>query len=104
MINTNLTVVPGYQEMLDLVAEAARRYLPKEPKIIDLGCGTGNASSVILNRISAKIFLIDGSGRMVNAAAEKIREKARTRSRAPGWRTSPEMIGMRDWATQRSML
>ena len=65
-------VVPGYQEMLDLVAEAAKRYLPKEPKIIDLGCGTGNASSAILNRISANIFLIDGSGRMVNAAAEKI--------------------------------
>jgi cyclopropane fatty-acyl-phospholipid synthase-like methyltransferase len=64
--------VPGYQEMLDLVAEAAKRYLPKEPKIIDLGCGTGNASSAILNRISANIFLIDGSGRMVNAAAEKI--------------------------------
>jgi len=66
------TVVPGYQEMLDLVAEAVRRYLPKEPRIIDLGCGTGNASSAILSRISAKIFLIDGSGRMVNAAAEKI--------------------------------
>ena len=65
-------VVPGYQEMLDLVAKAAKRYLPKEPKIIDLGCGTGNASSAILNRISANIFLIDGSGRMVNAAAEKI--------------------------------
>ena len=37
-------VVPGYQEMLDLVAEACRRYLPEEAKIIDLGCGTGNAS------------------------------------------------------------
>lgn len=65
-------VVPGYQEMLNLVAEAARRYLPKEPKIIDLGCGTGNASLTILKRIPASIFLIDGSERMVNAAAEKI--------------------------------
>jgi len=65
-------VVPGYQEMLDLVAEAARRGLPKEPKIIDLGCGTGNASLAILKRIPANIFLIDGSGRMVNAAVEKI--------------------------------
>ena len=65
-------VVPGYQEMLDLVAEAAGRYLPKEPKIIDLGCGTGNASLAILKRIPANIFLIDGSERMVNAAVEKI--------------------------------
>ena len=33
-------VVPGYQEMLDLVTEACQRYLPQEAKIIDLGCGT----------------------------------------------------------------
>jgi len=31
-------VVPGYQEMLDLVTGACRRYLPEEAKIIDLGC------------------------------------------------------------------
>jgi len=66
-------VVPGYQEMLDLVAEACRRYLPEEAKLIDLGCGTGNASLAILRKIpSARIFLIDGSGRMVKVAAEKI--------------------------------
>ena len=66
-------VVPGYQEMLDLVAEACRRYLPEEAKIIDLGCGTGNASLAILGKIpSARIFLIDGSGRMVKVAAKKI--------------------------------
>jgi tRNA (cmo5U34)-methyltransferase len=65
-------VVPGYQEMLDLVAEAVRRYLPIGPKIIDLGCGTGNASLAILKRIPANIFLIDGSGMMVNAATEKL--------------------------------
>jgi tRNA (cmo5U34)-methyltransferase len=66
-------VVPGYQEMLDLVAEACRRYLPEEAKIIDLGCGTGNAALAVLWKIpSARIFLIDGSGRMVKVAAEKI--------------------------------
>lgn len=66
-------VVPGYQEMLDLVAEACRRYLPQEAKIIDLGCGTGNAALAVLQKIpSARIYLIDGSGRMVKVAAEKI--------------------------------
>ena len=66
-------VVPGYQEMLDLVAEACRRYLPEEAKIIDLGCGTGNAALAVLQKIpSARIYLIDGSERMVNVAAEKI--------------------------------
>jgi tRNA (cmo5U34)-methyltransferase len=66
-------VVPGYQEMLDLVAEACRRYLPEEGKLIDLGCGTGNASLAILRKIpSARIYLLDGSGRMVKVAEEKI--------------------------------
>lgn len=65
-------VVPGYLEMIDLVAEAAHRYLPHEPLIIDLGCGTGNESMAILKRIPASVFLIDGSERMVRVAEEKI--------------------------------
>jgi tRNA (cmo5U34)-methyltransferase len=66
-------VVPGYQEMLDLTADACGRYLPQGAKIIDLGCGTGNASLAVLQKIpSARIFLIDGSERMVKAAEEKI--------------------------------
>ena len=66
-------VVPGYQEMLDLVTEACQRYLPQEAKIIDLGCGTGNAALAVLQKIpSAKVYLIDGSEMMVKVAAEKI--------------------------------
>lgn len=65
-------VVPGYLEMIDLAAEAAHRYLPPEPLIIDLGCGTGNATLAILERMQASVFLIDGSARMVRAAEEKI--------------------------------
>ncbi|MDD4163479.1 MAG: class I SAM-dependent methyltransferase [Methanothrix sp.] len=66
-------VVPGYQEMLDLTAEACRRNLPGAPKLIDLGCGTGNAALAVLQKIpSAGIYLIDGSERMVEVAAEKI--------------------------------
>jgi tRNA (cmo5U34)-methyltransferase len=66
-------VVPGYQEMLDLVAEACHRYLSQSSKLIDLGCGTGNASLAVLQKIpSARVYLIDGSERMVKVAAEKI--------------------------------
>ncbi|MHB8120345.1 MAG: class I SAM-dependent methyltransferase [Methanothrix sp.] len=66
-------VVPGYQEMLDLVAEACWRYLPKEAKLIDLGCGTGNGTLAVLQKIpSARIYIIDGSERMVKVASEKI--------------------------------
>ncbi len=66
-------VVPGYQEMLDLTAEACQRYLPQDARLIDLGCGTGNAALAVLQKMpSAGVFLIDGSGRMVRVAEEKI--------------------------------
>jgi tRNA (cmo5U34)-methyltransferase len=66
-------VVPGYQEMLDLAAEACKRYLPQKARIIDLGCGTGNASMAVLQKMpAARVYLIDGSERMVQVAAEKI--------------------------------
>ena len=66
-------VVPGYQEMLDLASEACRRYLPQGARILDLGCGTGNASLAVLKRVpSARVYLLDGSERMVNVAADKI--------------------------------
>jgi len=66
-------VVPGYREMLDIVAKTAARYLSMQPKILDLGCGTGNASMSILREMpSASIFLLDGSEKMICAASEKI--------------------------------
>ena len=68
-----LAIVPGYREMLELTADAAKRYLPTNAKILDLGCGSGNASSCILAKMpSARIFLLDGSEKMVTIAAEKI--------------------------------
>lgn len=65
-------VVPGYREMLGLVGDACRRYLRPNCRIIDLGCGTGNASLAVLEKLPAKIFLIDGSQKMVSAAERKI--------------------------------
>ena len=83
------TVVPGYPELLDLVAKACQRFLPPEPRIIDLGCGTGNASLAILKRIPARIYLIDGSERMTGIGP------IRTLSWDLRWQTSLEMIGTR---------
>ncbi|MCJ7443192.1 MAG: class I SAM-dependent methyltransferase [Methanotrichaceae archaeon] len=68
-----VAVVPHYQEMLDIVSLACLRYLMPNSKIIDLGCGTGNASLTIVRRIPVKIFLIDGSSSMMGIAYEKIR-------------------------------
>jgi ubiquinone/menaquinone biosynthesis C-methylase UbiE len=71
------SVVPHYQDMLDLVANACERYLKPNARIIDLGCGTGNASLAVLGKLSAKIFLIDGSSEMMEIARSKIDKAAK---------------------------
>ena len=65
-------VVPHYQEMLDMVALTCSRYLCRSEsksssRILDLGCGTGNASIAVLEKVPAKIFLVDGSSNMWTA-------------------------------------
>lgn len=65
--------VPGYQAMLDIAADACGRYLGHEAMLIDLGCGTGNASLAVLKKVpSARVFLLDGSEKMVSMAADKL--------------------------------
>jgi tRNA (cmo5U34)-methyltransferase len=66
------TVVPHYQDMLEVVSLACVRYLSPNSKILDLGCGTGSASMAILKKMPAKIFLIDGSPSMIAVAHSKI--------------------------------
>lgn len=68
-------VVPHYHDMLDMVALTCFRYLRQSgssPRVLDLGCGTGNASLAVLEKLPARIFLVDGSSKMVNLSLEKI--------------------------------
>jgi ubiquinone/menaquinone biosynthesis C-methylase UbiE len=70
--------VPRYQEMLEMVAITFHHFLGEKgakAKILDLGCGTGNASLAILDKIPAQIFLVDGSEKMIEIALQKIRSK-----------------------------
>jgi 2-polyprenyl-3-methyl-5-hydroxy-6-metoxy-1,4-benzoquinol methylase len=69
-------VVPGYQTMLDLTAQTCRRVLKSNAKIIDLGCGTGNASLAAAKVIPVQIYLIDGSKQMVQVAESKLSQVA----------------------------
>jgi tRNA (cmo5U34)-methyltransferase len=67
------TVVPEYETAIETTAMTLERLLGKSPKVLDLGCGTGNASAAILKRsVDSKIFLLDGSDSMVEAAKKKI--------------------------------
>ncbi|MCX6668220.1 MAG: class I SAM-dependent methyltransferase [Methanothrix sp.] len=70
------SVVPHYRDMLDMVAKACERYLKPNALIIDLGCGTGNASLAVQEKLSARIFLIDGSKEMMDIAQSKIDKAA----------------------------
>ena len=67
------TVVPEYEAALETTALIGERLLGSAPRVLDLGCGTGNASAAILKRSpAAEILLLDGSASMVEAAKEKI--------------------------------
>ncbi len=81
-------VVPHYQDVLEMVAKTCSRYICQDrvwglgnhrriPRIIDLGCGTGSASLAVLQKMQASIFLIDGSGGMIDIALEKISSAAK---------------------------
>ncbi|NYT02058.1 MAG: class I SAM-dependent methyltransferase [Methanosarcinales archaeon] len=67
------TVVPHYQTALDMVALTYGRYVRPGGRVLDLGCGTGNASAALLRADpNARIFLLDGSAEMVEIASGKI--------------------------------
>jgi len=67
-------VVPEYDKALETTALIVERLLGKSPRVLDLGCGTGNASAAILRTSpGARIFLLDGSASMLAAAEAKVR-------------------------------
>ena len=66
-------VVPHYKTALEMVGMTVERYVNKIPKIIDLGCGTGNSSYTILSsNPKAQFYLIDGSAASLTIALKKI--------------------------------
>lgn len=70
-------VVPQYQTALDLGAVTLCRYTDPRNRVLDLGCGTGNASvAVLATSPGSNIFLLDGSSSMVETAAAKIEKIA----------------------------
>ena len=68
--------VPAYEAAISMVANAYRHYVGKGT-FLDLGCGTGNLSSLILNDSpESHVFLLDGSPAMLEHALQKIKEQA----------------------------
>jgi len=66
-------VVPHYEEALAVLAGLAAGRTSSRPRILDLGCGTGNASAALGSLLpGARFFLLDGAGEMVAAARVKL--------------------------------
>ena len=58
--------LPGYAEALALVVESLHVFLPSQPRILDLGAGTGNLSREVLAAFpEAYVVLLDFSPNML---------------------------------------
>lgn len=75
-------LVPLYDEVLAMVADAYVRYVG-EGCFLDLGCGTGNLSNLILKRSpSSRVYILDGSASMLAVARDKIEDASVVGSKA----------------------
>jgi|GEM_PF-200432 len=58
---------------LELITEAARRIAPNAKSILDVGCGAGNYSLMMLSKLpSLNCTLVDLSGKMLEKAVERV--------------------------------
>lgn len=58
---------------LELITEAAKRIVPQAESILDVGCGAGNYSLMMLSKLpSLNCTLVDLSGKMLGKAMERV--------------------------------
>jgi trans-aconitate methyltransferase len=103
-------MVPGRDEALALIARLAVWRQPTCPRVLDLGCGTGEASAAVLALApEASLAMVDFSDEMLQRAAARFAGDARASSSASagrrprsssasarwtsGWATSPGRSG-----------
>lgn len=70
------TVVPQYDTAIEITAMTVEKYVENPiMRVLDLGCGTGNASAAILTKFpKAHFSLEDGSATMIDVAKKKLGE------------------------------
>jgi tRNA (cmo5U34)-methyltransferase len=69
------TCIPQYEEMLRVAAAVLASSLSdaSAPRILDVGCGTGNATAELAKHLPGAVFTcLDGSEAMLSAAREKL--------------------------------
>jgi tRNA (cmo5U34)-methyltransferase len=74
-LETGQTAAVDAAVALDLVAEAAAVTTPRATRVLDVGCGAGNFTLRLLERLAVReVTLIDLSRPMLDRAAARIRE------------------------------
>ena len=65
-------LVPGRRETLSIVATLATAFVSEKPRILDIGCGNGDATAKILElRPHASVSMVDFSEVMLQLAEER---------------------------------
>ncbi len=65
--------------LLELTTEAARRIVPNASRILDIGCGAGNFTLKMLQKLpNVHCTLVDLSGQMLAKAVERVSQVSRT--------------------------
>lgn len=67
-------IVPERRELLSIISRLATENMPEKPKILDLGCGYGDVTAVILQqKPQASALLMDISDDMIRLSRDRFR-------------------------------
>lgn len=75
-LNTGQVATIDAKISLELITEAAKRIVPNASHVLDVGCGAGNYTLMMLSKIqNLNCTLVDLSQPMLNKALERVSEK-----------------------------
>ncbi len=72
-LDTGQSSIIDARLLLEVTTEAAKRIVPKARDILDVGCGAGNYTMMMLRKMPGlNCTLVDLSGRMLEKAKERV--------------------------------
>ena len=71
-LRTADVLIPGRRETLSIIARLATAFAPAQPRVLDIGCGYGDATAAILELSPlASVCMVDFSEEMLRLAEER---------------------------------
>ncbi len=69
-------IIPRYDEMLEALISGVRPVEGRRPRVIDIGCGTGAASALLLQAFpDAELTCLDMTERMLDLARQRLKDR-----------------------------